>query len=83
VIFLLISPAIRSHTSFPSADANLPPIFEESGTYISAKDPDYDPNELCDEILALGVDDDDFTYDAYRNLCRIPIGGLSLEEVQR
>jgi hypothetical protein len=41
---------------FPSAAANLPPI-------ISAEDPDYDPNELCDEILALGVDDGDFTYD--------------------
>jgi hypothetical protein len=31
--------------------------------YVSAEDPDFDPNELCDEISALGVDDDDCTYD--------------------
>jgi hypothetical protein len=52
-----------THSSFPSA-ASLPPICEETGSYVSAEDPDYDPaEELCNEVSALGINDDDLTYD--------------------
>jgi hypothetical protein len=64
VLRFLFFAAICTHTSFPSVAAGLPPIFEDAGTYISAEDPGYDPDELCDDVSALGIDDDDdFTYD--------------------
>jgi hypothetical protein len=54
---------LRTHSSFPSATSR-PPICKETGTYISAEDPDYDPTEeLCDEISALGINDNDLMYD--------------------
>jgi hypothetical protein len=62
LVFLLLL-AIWTHSSFPSVAASLPPIFEDSGSYVSAEDPNYDPTDLCDEVSALGVDDDDYTYD--------------------